>query len=371
MSEHSPLSGLDEYPVHQAPQPVRVMATSDPRAYERYWFTAHEPDQDLLVVMGFGHYPNLGTADAYAIVVHGSTHTTVRAHRTLGDDRRVIGTGPIGAEIIEPFREWHLTLADNPQHVTIDLRWFDRKRAVFHRMGVSEMTTNANGRLAPEMVGYESFGAVEGTVTVDGTAFTLDKEVAAGSRDHHWGFRDGVGGIFLAPPRKRTHLGQWVEFKDWSLWDRRVLLPLGDDRPGAQMFEMIDARLKFDPETRHLRGGIITNRFEDGSVREVRYDPIGDLTAYMRCGMYFGVDSGTPEEGYFQGTFVGENVVGGETYDLRDASTRARIGGFEDLLVTATCDGETAVGILETRNPLLYDMCRDGVPGYRFLDGDD
>lgn len=370
MSEHTPLTDLDELPIHQSAQPLRVLATSDPRAYERYWFTAHDPDQDLLLVIGFGHYPNLDTADAYAIVVHESRHTTVRAHRRLGDDRTVIGTGPIAAQVVEPFRQWRLTVADNAQDLTVDIRWYDRKRAVFHRMGIGEMATNAHGRLAPEMVGYESFGAVEGEVSIRGKRLSLNRAVASGSRDHHWGFRDGVGGIFLSPPRTRTHLGQWVEFGDWSIWDRRVLLPLGDARPGAQLLEQLDCRLGFDPETRHLRRGVITNRLADGSIKEVHYEPIGDLVAYMRCGMYFGVDSGTPEEGYCQGTYVGENVVGGESYDLRDAATRTRIGGFEDLLVRATCEGESTVGILETRNPLLYDMCASGVPGFAFLDED-
>ena len=68
-------------------------------------------------MIGFGFYPNLGTADAYAILVHDDTHTTVRAHRVLEDDRTDIGTGPVRGEVIEPFREWRLTVADNAQEL--------------------------------------------------------------------------------------------------------------------------------------------------------------------------------------------------------------------------------------------------------------
>src|ERR1019366_3945708 len=118
-SEHSPLSGFDEYPIHQIPEPLRIVSTSDPRAYERYWFTAADAAQDLLLVVGFGFYPNLGTADAFAILVHADRHTTVRAHRALGDDRSIIGTGPLRGEIIEPFREWRLTVGDNAQDLTL------------------------------------------------------------------------------------------------------------------------------------------------------------------------------------------------------------------------------------------------------------
>ena len=34
-SEHAPLSGLDEFLIHNAPLPVRVMWTPDAQAYER------------------------------------------------------------------------------------------------------------------------------------------------------------------------------------------------------------------------------------------------------------------------------------------------------------------------------------------------
>lgn len=368
MNEHTPLSALDEYPIHQFTQPLRIMATSDPRAYERYWFTAQDEEQRFMLIMGFGFYPNMGTADAYAIFVHDGTHTSVRAHRWLTDDRSDMKIGPFTAEIIEPFRQWRLSLLESEHPLSVDVRWYDTKRAVFHKMGISEMSTNINGRLGHDMAGYESFGRIEGTVTHRGQTFTLNRTNTTGSRDHHWGVRDGVGGIVVEPRRKRTHVGQWVEFSDWSIWDRRSLLNLGGSTPGAEMIEPFDFRMRFDPETKHLVGGIIKNRMADGSVREVRYEPIADLVAYMRCGLYLGAQGGTPEENHFQGSPVGDNEVFGETYDVRDPATRIRIGGFEDRLVAAHWGDERTVGILECRNPLLFDMCSQGLPGYGFLD---
>ena len=35
-TEHSPLNSMDEYPIHQYPEPLRVIYTSDARAYERH-----------------------------------------------------------------------------------------------------------------------------------------------------------------------------------------------------------------------------------------------------------------------------------------------------------------------------------------------
>ena len=373
-NEHSPLSGLDEYPIHQIPEPLRIVSTSDARAYERYWFTAQDLDSDIFLVTGFGFYPNMGTADAYAILVHEDRHTAVRAFRLLGDDRSVIATGPLSAERVEPFREWHLKLGGNPQGLAFDLRWRDTKRAVFHRLGGSGMDTSRGGRPALPTAGYESFGRIEGTISCDGKTFRLSPAATAGSRDHHWRIRQGVGGPGHMHPEERwTHLGQWVEFPNWLIWGWRCLWNIGDDEHSKAASPVIPFahRMRFDLQTRHLLGGIVSNKFPDGSVREITYEQVGNRVAYMRTGMYMGPDqNGTPEENYFQGTPGGDDVVLGETYDLTDPKVRLRIRGFEDHLMRVTCDGEEAVGILECCNPVLYEKCAAGVPGFSFLDGE-
>jgi hypothetical protein len=40
----------------------------------------------------------------------------------MGDDRSLITTGPFRPEPTEPFRESHLSLADNVQELSFDLR---------------------------------------------------------------------------------------------------------------------------------------------------------------------------------------------------------------------------------------------------------
>ena len=41
--------------------------------------------------------------------------------------------------------------------------------------------------------------------------------------------------------------------------------------------------------------------------------------------------------------------------------------GFDEHFVRATCDGESTVGIIEVANPVIYEWCRDGRPGYELL----
>jgi hypothetical protein len=223
LKEHFPLCGWDEYPIHQSNEPLRLVATTDPRAFERYWFTAADDTGEFYLVTGMGFYPNMGTADAYAILVHDNKHTAVRAHRGLGQDRAIMTVGPLRAELIEPFTEWRLTLDENPMGLRFDLRWRDSKRAMFQRINVPAVPNVVDLRLISDWAGYESFGTVEGQVEYQGKKFKLDPARFRGSRDHHWGTRNGVGGHILAEPPNMSHIGQWVEFEDWSIWANRVL----------------------------------------------------------------------------------------------------------------------------------------------------
>jgi hypothetical protein len=53
----APLSRLDEYPIHQNPEPLRIVGTSDASAHERYWCTAQHPASDVLIVTALDFYP--------------------------------------------------------------------------------------------------------------------------------------------------------------------------------------------------------------------------------------------------------------------------------------------------------------------------
>lgn len=373
LREHAPLSHLDELPIHQSNQPLRLVDTTDPRAFERYWFTAQDDDGEFMLVTGMGTYPNLGTVDGYALLIIDGKQINVRAHRPMNQHRAELAVGPLQFKLVEAFREWHLQLGDNAQEFSFDLRWRDTKRAVFGRLddipappGMPDM------RLLLNFCGYETFGAVSGTIRYRDRVLNLSGERTRGSRDHHWGTRDGVGGYELShvKPFKShrgeavgfSHFGQWVEFRDWSIWGSRVLFNIGDaEHPRAMPVKVLDHKLRFDPITKHLLGGIVVNQLHNGEVREVHYEPIGEQCAYLRAGGYDGCNGlGTPEGNLHHGMPVG-TLISGETYDLSDPAVRMRIEGFEDRLVRATCNGETTVGILESRNPAIHAMASQNI----------
>jgi hypothetical protein len=378
LSEHAPLSHLDELPIHQSTQPLRLVATTDPRAFERYWFTMQDDDGEFLVVTGIGTYPNLGTVDAYALIVIDGTQTVVRSHRPMSQHRADLSSGPLRFEPVEAFREWRLQLLDNSMDFTFDLRWRDSKRAVFSRVSDTPIPGVLDKRLLHNWCGYETFGRVSGTLHYRGKTLGVSGESTRGSRDHHWGTRDGVAGYELehtrpyrsykGEPMGSSHLGQWVEFRDWSIWGPRMLFNIGDmEHPQAAPVKVLEQKLRFDPVTRHLIGGIVVNQLPSGEAREVQYEPIGEQCAYLRAAGYTGCNGlGTPEGNLHHGMPVG-TLVSGETYDLSDPEVRIRIEGFEDRLVRATCNGETTVGILESRNPAIHAMASQNIV-YSVLD---
>lgn len=370
--EVGPLSPLDEYPIHQISEPVRFMATTDGRAFDRYYFSVGDADQGLLVDVGFGVYPNVGTADAFAIFAHGDTHTSVRVQRLIGYDRADMTFGPISAEVVKPFREWRLRLDHNDQDLRFDIAVRDTKRQVFIRR--FPRPSSYDGITRPdEHSGYEGFGTAEGWIEYKGERFDLVAGRTRGNRDHHWGIREGMGGrnFIVGEPERSTHCSQYAEFGDWAIWSGRIMYNDGDPRPAALDVVKVERQLRFDPDTRALVGGTFINHLADGEVKTIRYEQVGRCVAYLRTGLYAGPDGrGTPGDDYSHGEYPGKLLVTGQSVDVSTPEARLSLQGMTDRLVRASCDGETSVGILETIDPIAYEFCANGVPGFSFAADD-
>ena len=355
-SEHSPLSGLDEYLVHNYPHPVRVMWTTDAQAYERIWFTAQDDTGDLLVVCGLAFYPNLGTAEAFAIVNCRGQHTTVRAHRLLGDNRMDMRIGPIAYEVVEPFKEWKLTLDENEFGTSYEIHWFDTKRAVFRNLGADVIV---GGKPFGGVAGYDGFGEQTGWVKVGGERFELTRTHFNGTRDHHWGTRDGVGGPGRWSGWQHVYSGAFVQYPDWSMWNNHMMYNLGEERPGSATISRRKHRLRFEPDTHLLVGGEVDVTMPRGDVKTVTFERFGNQIAFLRCGMYGGPNGGTPNGDIWHGMYVGDNVVTGETFDVNDPEVRKQICGLDQHHMRFECDGQVSAGLFEAYDTLCYDQFKD------------
>ncbi len=364
--EQFPLSAIDDHMIHQTPDPIRVMWSSDPRTYERHWAVFHDDSGDLMVVTGGSFYPSLNTAEAYAIVVHKGDHRSVRAFRPLGADRMDLHIGPIKPTIIEGLRRWRFLLEPNDFGIAFDLDWRDTKRQVFHGSSLPSGSGYPTGRREDVTSGFEGFGALEGWVEIDGRRIHVTRDWFHGTRDRHWGIGRGVGGPNLQFGQKLAPGwigGNWISFKDFAIWGNVVLYNFGDGRKGMGKVVKTERRLGFDPDTRLFREGIIDYVFKSGEKKQVHFRRLGDQTAFMKCGMY----GGTPETNIYQGMDVGERVEG-DRYDVTDPEVRKKLSGLNEHHCAITCDGETATGILQPVEPDAYEACAQGLKGWRFLD---
>ena len=364
-AEQFPLSPLDDYLIHQTPDPIRVLWTGDPRAYERYWMVCHDPAGSVLVAVGGSFYPNLDRAEAYAIVNVGGLHTTVRGFRALGADRADLRIGPITPRIVSGMRRWSFELQPNEWGISFRIDFRDTTRQVFREPLSNSATGFPPGRRNDVTTGFESFGEVEGWVDVRGTRIELPPG-SPGTRDRHWGVGRGVGG----PAHSlggRLHVGTsgnaFVAFPSWTLWGDRVYHRFGDARPGAGRVARPERRLRFEPGTRIFIEGVVDYTLDTGETKRVHYERIGQQTAYLRCGMY----GGTPGRSIHQGGYDGPDLVEGETYDVNRPEVRAALAGLDEHLCRVTCDGEVATGIYQPIDPVAYEACAAGRPGWSFL----
>ena len=401
--EHAPLSGLDEFLVHNAPYPVRVMWTPDAQAYERVWFTCEDKVGELLVVIGLAFYPNLGTAEAFAIVNHQGRHTTVRAHAKLGTDRMDMRLGPFSFEVVEPFRQWRLRLdadavsdaldtqtapgsatgsadgaakttaaaagsADVTSRIGFDITWLDTKRPVFRQLGAGIIV---GGRAMSPIAGYDGFGQQEGWVEIDDVRHALATTTHLGTRDHHWGTREGVGGPGHYMGMQHPHSGEWVEFAEFGIWGDHVLFNLGDARKRSASLRERVHRMRFEPDTHLLLSGEVDLVFADGSIKTMTFERLGNQIAFLRCGMYGGPNGGTPDGDLWHGMTVARGnqvVVHAQTFDVTDPAVRALLAGQDQHHCRVECDGEVTWGLIETYDTLCYDVSKAGVMGFSLLD---
>lgn len=364
-AEQFPLSPLDDYMIHQTPDPIRVMWTGDFRAYERHWMVCHDPEAEVLVATGGSFYPNLDRAEAFAIVVHRGRHTSVRGFRPLGVDRADMRVGPIAPRIVRGLRRWTYTLEPNEFGIRYEIDFTDTTRQMF-REPLSDLSHGTpRGRRNDVTTGFEGFGEVRGWVEVDGARTELSPG-SQGTRDRHWGTGRGVGGPALSLGG-RLHVGvsgnAFVAFPTWTLWGDRIFYPYIDRRSGSSRVGKPTRRLRFEPDTHIFVEGIVEYPIDTGDVRRVHYERLGQQTAYLRCGMY----GGTPDGGIHQGGYDGPPRVEGETYDLTQPEVRKYIAGLDEHLCRATSGAETTTGIYQTIDPVAYEACAANRPGWSFL----
>lgn len=366
-TEQYPLSPLDDHLIHQTPDPIRVAATTDPRFFERHWNIFHDQKGDLLVATGGSFYPNLDTAEAYAIVTYKGVQRSVRAFRRIGANRGSIHVGPIQPTIVTGLREWRHVLAASENGIAYDLTWQDTHRQMYRAAYGSIESGSPSGGQRHVTAGFESFGRVGGWIEFEGARIELSPDEGRGTRDRHWGIGRGVGGPrFQAdgrPPKAGWIGGVWIAFSKFAIWGPIVLYRFGDARKRYGKVRKVERRLQFEPDTQVFAKGEIDFTLDSGEVKRVRFEKLGQQTAYMKCGLY----GGSPDGSIWQGDPVDDGMIQSDRYDLHDPAVRIALRGLDEHHCRITCDGEVSTGILQPLEPDAYLACKRGENGWSFL----
>ena len=108
------LNRLDDYPIHQTPEPIAHPASSDPNVYDRTWFNGYSTDGTSYFGFGMAVYPHRGILDAhFSTVSAGGRQHCVYASRRAPQDRTDMSVGPIRYEMSEPLRRARIIIDDN------------------------------------------------------------------------------------------------------------------------------------------------------------------------------------------------------------------------------------------------------------------
>src|SRR5258707_11352095 len=116
------LNKLDDFPIHQTPEPIAVPVTSDRNVYDRTWFNGYASDGSYYFGIGMAIYPHRGILDcAFSVVQPGGRQHCFYGSRHTSQERTGTPVGPFRIEDIEPILRRRDGLEDNASSISSDL----------------------------------------------------------------------------------------------------------------------------------------------------------------------------------------------------------------------------------------------------------
>lgn len=351
------LNALDDYPIHQTPEPIAHLATTDRNAYDRTWFNGYAADASAYFGIGMAIYPHRGVMDsAFSTTSQGGRQHAFFASRNAPLERTDMRVGPFRIEIIEPLRRTRVIIDDNDTGIACDLMFSARTSGIQE----ARQTLWSGTKRVMDATRFDQFGRWTGTVQHPDGEFQVDQW--HGTKDRSWGVR-GVGepetggaptargGAFFlwAPLFWDDHISHAIFFdgpKGEPLVREGIEAPLfasEDDIPTSlidtdtRMFTA-DHRVRYHPGTRLASSAEIDLVRLDRSVRTITLEP--QLTFQMK-----GLGYGHPN--WRQGMWKGELEVGSEVYEPSEIDPLRPENLHVQQIVTASDGERTGIGVLE------------------------
>jgi hypothetical protein len=180
------LTNMDEFFVHQIPEPLPNVVTHHQHWRESLFFIIH-PREELgdCLILTMATFPAREELDSLQLGHIGDTPTIGRHARHYDGDPHTLAVGPVTIDIAEPFKRIELHVADDPAApVSFDLTFTARTPAYGLRRG----TMKAGHETIWDQSHLVQSGNYNGTVTHQGKQ--IDIVDWWGQRDHSWGIRD-------------------------------------------------------------------------------------------------------------------------------------------------------------------------------------
>lgn len=353
------LNKLDDFPVHQTPEPLAHPATSDRNVYDRTWFNGYSPDGAYYFGLGMAVYPHRGVLDcAFSVVERGGRQHCFFGSRRAPEERTEMEVGPFRLEVIEPMRQARVVLGRNPSGIECEIVFSARTAALQE----GRQTLWAGTRRAMDATRFAQFGRWEGAVRHPDGEIAVDPAVCRATKDRSWGVR-GVGepetGGAPRPPRSAfflwaplvwdDHVSHAIFFdgpRGEALHKEGLVAPLyasedevpGVEDGGTERMADVAHRVRYVPGTRLARSAEIDLVSLDGSRRTISLEPL--LRFHMK-----GLGYLHPEWG--QGFWKGELALGGESFRPEELDLLAPENIHVQQVVRASDAERTGVGVLE------------------------
>lgn len=322
------LNFLDDYPIHQTPEPVAHPATADRNVYDRFFFDGFSDDGEWFFGIAMGLYPHRGILDcAFSLVRKDGLQRAFYGSRRAPNERTDMSVGPFRLIVEEPMRRTRIVLDDNESGLGCDLLFSTRTGAIEE----ARQVLWSGPRKVMDCTRFDQFGRWSGTIRSPDGDITVDPAHSYGVKDRSWGVRKvgepdtgGApaqkqhGAFFLwAPLFWGDEISQAIIYDgiDGSPLIRDGMTapfhhdePQGPEAEDGRMVRLATARhrIAYHPNTRLAKSAEIDLVGHDDSVRTVSFEPI--LRFHMK-----GIGYTHPEWGH--GMWKGELATRHESFD--------------------------------------------------------
>lgn len=355
------LNKLDDFPVHQTPEPLAHPATSDRNFYDRTWFNGYSKDGSWYFGIGMAIYPHRGIIDcAFSVVEKGGRQHYFVASCRAPMERTEMRVGPFRMEVIEPLRRTRVVLDDNSTGLACDLTFSTRTSPVQE----DRQTLWKGNRRIMDATRFDQFGCWEGEIRHPDGEIRINESSCHGTKDRSWGVR-GVGepesggapqapsGIFFlwAPLFWDDHASHAIFFDgpqgeplcnegmQIQLYDSVEAIPdLEAEDPGLQKMARVKHRLKYQPDTRLVASAEIDLVDLQEGIRTISLEPV--LTFQMKGLGYY-------HPKWIQGAWQGELEMFGESFDPGSLDHLQTENMHVQQVVRASDGVRQGVGVLE------------------------